>query len=570
MHDKPNLLARFLLPALFLLAGRAGATIPDLVGMGPDNIGMAGAVTALAADPYAAYYNPAGIAQTRHVVLEMGYILGQANLQGFTDIVYDTDGDGLVQDMDGYPDYGDVGADYRVGDSGTAALFYGAGLQLGAIFPIWRHVSLGLAAHLPSASLMRMELENPYIPYYVMFRNRNNRFSASPALAIQPVRGVYLGIGAQLRTRMVTRLRISSYTDIETFSSTTGEGEPEVVGTIQANVDEMVMSLEPDLAPNFGFLLDLGALFEPDDPLHDAFGHVALGVAWRGPWLVSTNVDATILANGHVTFDDQDLLLSSLLEEPMEVELRDMTSFYDPPQLALGIKLGYSGLVLAGDLTWVRWSSFTETVAPYSETTIESLAGTSVTIQSGYEYPDPDFRDTWTLRVGGVFSYKPWPAARHLGNTELFLRAGYAFVPSPVPDQTGLTNYMDSDRTVLAGGLGIQAGRIKGFSRGPVRLDIGGQYHVLETRTVQKDPGLVADQDGDGILDYPQGYPLSGEITSAGELWAVSVGIQMSFDDPKPWPRSMRRFFQGRTHRNVPSDGAGRQPTPPPATENEK
>ena len=530
-----------LLPLLLglLLPSPARATVQDQFGQGPEHIAMAGAVTALAGDTSAAYYNPAGIAQTRHVALSLGYILGQANLMGWDGIVYDTDGDGLVQDADGYVDYGSVGADYRVDDLGKQAPFYTAGLQFGAAFPLYRHITLGIAGYLPSQSLMRIELENPAIPYYVMYRNRNNRFAISPALAFQPWHGVRLGLGVQAMTRIVARMRLSSVVDVDAFTTDTGDGD-QVSATVQANVDEMVMSMQPLMAPNFGLQFDMGAFVDPSDPRWDTLRRFAFGVAWRGEWMANTNVDATVTANGSIRFDDDELLLSTLLEEPIHVQITDMVGFYNPAELSIGMRQGYGLVDLTGDLTWVQWSKFTDTVAPYMGFSVDSLAGTTVDIEVGEDLPEPGFKDTWTLRVGGQFHTPNWRFSQDLRDFKFFVRGGYAYIPSPVPDQTGLTNYMDSDRSVFAGGIGLE-GRYLKFAKGPLRLDIGGQYHKMSTRTVQKDPSLLTDSTGDGIVDYPQGYPLTGEITCGGNLWVLAAALEMSFMDPKKWPGEKKK-----------------------------
>jgi len=75
-----------------------------------------------------------------------------------------------------------------------------------------------------------------------------------------------------------------------------------------------------------------------------------------------------------------------------------------------------------------------------------------------------------------------------------------------------------------------------------VVFDIGGQYHSLVERTVQKDASLVTDVDGDGALDFTRGYPLAGEVTSAGSLWVVSAGVEMTFGaNPEARARKGRR-----------------------------
>ena len=110
-------------PLLLALAQTAWATVPDTYGQGSANLGLGSAATALANDPHAAYYNPAGLAQLKRPTLTMGGIVGDDRLQGFNNIVYDTDADGQLQDADGYPNSGAVGADYSVRGPDDVSLY---------------------------------------------------------------------------------------------------------------------------------------------------------------------------------------------------------------------------------------------------------------------------------------------------------------------------------------------------------------------------------------------------------------------------------------------------------------
>ncbi|MCB9745223.1 MAG: hypothetical protein H6740_21760 [Alphaproteobacteria bacterium] len=533
------------LPAAF-------ATVPDVFGHGPANIGIAGAATARADDPFAAYYNPAGLGQISFPTLSMGAIRGQASLQPFEGIVYDTNADGQLVDEFGAPDYGDVGTDYRIWDPENPNPYFTDGNMVAAAFPIlnqWLRdqdsqilknlrVTLGLAAYLPTQTTLRMQMQDPYVPYYVMFRNRNDMFTVHPSVGVHLFRGLYVGAGAQVMTDISARLRLSSYTVAESFPNEQGDDEISVV--VSSSVEDMQLNVAPRSAPTFGFLFHPAELLGIDHesgPLGHLVEHSAFGLSYRGPWYSGTSADVLVYANGEVTFDDQTLLLSAMLDEPVGIELRDMVSLYNPPMLTLGFKTGYgfgplerNGVDISLDLVRTEWSKFTETVSPYQEMKIDALTGASVSVLVGTDYGDPNFQDTWTPKVGVTWA-RCWTRCegadmeKGLGMGTV-LRGGYSFVPTPVPDQTGYTNYMDSDRHVFAGGLGVE---LLNRGVGPITIDVGGQYHSLTQRTVKKDASLVSDVDGDGALDFTRGYPLAGEITSAGSLWVVSAGVELVF-----------------------------------------
>lgn len=339
------------------------------------------------------------------------------------------------------------------------------------------------------------------------------------------------------------RVRLTDNTTIQAFSSTDTENASVNV-TSNAHIDELTATVVPRTGLNAGALLELGAFAPLGDRRYDWLDKFAIGVAWRGAWYASTDADLMVAANGTATFDDETLLDSPLLAEPVEASLENLVSFYNPAQLSIGLKAGYKSLSLSGDATHVSWSDFSEMVSPYTVLTIDSLAGTEVNVQTGDEYPDPAFHDTWNLRGGVEYTTPNIHLPDIMKNARLHVRGGYAWIPTPVPDQTGLTNYMDSNRSVYAAGLGFEVDRIRGFSRGPLRLDVGGQYHALTTRTVEKDTSLLADTDGDGLINYPRGWALPADgqtstVTSAGSLWVMAAGITLQFGEEvsRPhWP----------------------------------
>ncbi len=91
---------------------------------------------------------------------------------------------------------------------------------------------------------------------------------------------------------------------------------------------------------------------------------------------------------------------------------------YTPETLAIGAQQRLGPASLAVEAVWSRWSAYIDTQG---------------------EKPR-DWLDTISVRVGGDYA-----AAE--GRT---LRAGLQWEPSPVPPQTGRSNYVDNDRAVLA------------------------------------------------------------------------------------------------------------------------
>ncbi len=516
-----------------LLVLTALATTPDMYGMGARNVGRAGASTALADDAWSTFYNPAGVARLRHISLEASYIVGQHRLQSFERIVYDRDGDGRTTDEDGFAEIGPVGTDYRARLSGANRPLDTDGIMLGIGYPLGWRFGFGIGVYLPREGLLRLEPENPSIPYYVMYQNRNNRFTLSPAFAFQIVDGLSIGLGAQVGAKAKLYASANVTADIDAFSSESEEGT-DLDANIALDIRAVDIAAVPTVQPVVGLQLNFGAFAPNDAGLKGLLERFGIGATYRGVWRVDTVAQVVAGVNGTVRFDDDTLLLSTLLEEPLDLTIEDLTAFYNPPTVSLGVTGGYDIFQFSLDAVWTKWSGFRPLAVPAGGLGIDALAGVSIQVDLGTDLPPPSFHDTWTLRTGFDLALPLMPSKpmKAVGSLEVGVHGGYAFVPSPVPEQTGLSNYMDADRHVAALGLGLQLGKLNGVSKGPIRFDLAGQYHQLVRTTSVKVDGLVSDTDGDGRLDYPSGYALDGELTAAGHSWVVMGTISLLLADP--------------------------------------
>lgn len=114
------------------------------------------------------------------------------------------------------------------------------------------------------------------------------------------------------------------------------------------------------------------------------------------------------------------------------------------------------------------------------------------------EQPQDRWNNTVSIAVGGGFLWRERHVTLDLG-----------YVPSPVPDQTGRTNYVDNSRLVASTGI---EGVVKFFGR---ELEAGvtlfGSYFL--PREVTKDPNAahpVLDEYPDGAKDPLTNQPLPG------------------------------------------------------------
>jgi long-chain fatty acid transport protein len=211
----------------------------------------------------------------------------------------------------------------------------------------------------------------------------------------------------------------------------------------------------------------LGARYAPIPVL-------AFGLAWRGAQVVDAEGPNDVRA-GAIRVD----------------AVIDFHEVFAPMELAFGVwGAPVPELALSGDVVWSEWSTFR---------TIHDRV------------PSPAFDDVVSVRLGAEVRPAPhWT-----------LRAGWAFEPTPVPEQRGVSNYVDSDRHVLGIGAGIDLERL-GSAR--VRIDVHARFHVLARRSHTKDTALLPDAHDDipGLQIDNRGYP---GFESGGSFGQIGITV---------------------------------------------
>jgi hypothetical protein len=110
-------------------------------------------------------------------------------------------------------------------------------------------------------------------------------------------------------------------------------------------------------------------------------------------------------------------------------------------------------------------------------------------------HPLDTWKNTLSYAVGGGLLWRD----RHV-------TADFGYLPSPVPDQTGRTNYVDNAK--LVGSLGLE-GPVKFLGRDlEAGVTLFGSYFL--PREVTKDPSAVLDEFPDDAVDLRTGLPAAG------------------------------------------------------------
>lgn len=240
---------------------------------------------------------------------------------------------------------------------------------------------------------------------------------------------------------------------------------------------DMNLSVEQDsrLALMAGLNLDLGAGFSAGLSLRDEHAYTMRGV----------NI---IQLHG---LEGKD---SYVMEQPM-----DLTLHFSPRTYSAGLAYEGESLLLALDGSYLAWSNYKNSAG--------ERAG---------------FSDSLDLGAGAEVTFG-----------QVKTRLGARYTPSPVPEQTGRSNYADNDRVALASGVG---GTLDVFGN-DIGVDLHMQVLLLPSRTHRKemsdtyesceaDTLALCDEDG-SIPGLQTGNPGFPGFTSGGFI--VTGGVTLSW-----------------------------------------
>jgi len=288
-----------------------------------------------------------------------------------------------------------------------------------------------------------------------------------PTLGIKISQGIAIGGGAQL------------------FDNTSGELNATIDpnGTIQATVGQELLT---SFAATFGILLRPGAYWSSLDGL-------GIGLVFRDRFFTSYNIPVNTY-------------ISSV---PLTVSFKAV-SLYTPRQWIFGLSYKHQRWLWGADLSFNQWSDFPD---PNLDITVDlKIPILPVNLNDSQSYP-PNFHDTFTARAGVEY------LAVDAYDFDFFIRTGYSFDPSPVPPQTGETNYLDTDRHIGGLSLGWQWDGVNDYRfEVPILFDLGLQAQYLVERTVYKN---------NDVDPSNPGYPHLG---FDGWLYAVAATVSTKFD----------------------------------------
>ncbi|MBK9263707.1 MAG: hypothetical protein IPM54_28375 [Polyangiaceae bacterium] len=424
------------------------ASAPGTYGFGSRASALGGAVAADAPDPSACFYNPASLMGAPGLGLSVGYMYADNRLR-----INGKDND--VVDVHG--------------------------LTAGIVAP--GHIgklpfAFGIATYLPDDGLSRIRALRQETPRWELYNDRPTILFLTVQVAIRPL--PWLEIGGGLAFLAATRGRFGI------------RGEANVLRPHESQLEhEVDADLTSIRYPIAGVRFKLGSL-----------GY--LGVAYRG----QTKLDLALEANlaGVVDFAGVDVPLTYALAT------RTIDAF-QPQQVIAGFSFQMIKRLRANfDLGWVDWSAYE---SPTAKTTahLEAELPPGVNIElpedpKPIDVVPPAFQDRFVPRLGVEYMLGFGSERKVSGRdepakaVEVPLRVGYAYEASPVPPQTGRTNFVDADRHTFSVGTGVVLNAPFSVMQGALRVDAHAAISVLPERVTYKASAadFVGDYRADGLM----------------------------------------------------------------------
>ena len=482
----------------FALSAAAQAGSVDVYGFGAESIGRGVGGVAVPDGAKTVFRNPALLQSLEWAEASIGYGVYRGAFPKSPPVHWDTNRDGYVDQFDG-------------------------GLQLPAEAPrsdgvsvtigrnIGSKVGIALNAFFPTDQILRLRTTEPDLPSWVMYGNRTQRVELGLGLGAEIYKGLSLGVGTELIAK--ARYRIYGTLDIAVGGAEDGDETPEdLIDHVRVDVHEMTLDLVPRFIPVAGFHWDVGELLPPLKGLD-------LGVAWRGSSGIPVDADIDLQLNGALQ-DLGDLEpMNIALVMPVELSIYD---HYVPERWSFGAAYQAEDWPLFYvDVHHTQWSKMRVNVAHVTESAIRSqiFQVEEDLIDDANQYSS-SFRDTMSVHTGTEIGLPRIETNGKAGVISPVVRLGFAYTPSPLESQSDGTSFLDADRLLFSGGLGLEHRDPWGLVPGPVAWDFFYTRHQLasgELRPVAE-PVLTA------------GAPVNGEaIPIGGYLWSMGMQFSVSF-----------------------------------------
>lgn len=350
----------------------------------------------------------------------------------------------------------------------TPALVFGFGIPLPLGGVMEDRISMGMGFVLPTTSILIADTKAPGDLTYVLLENRAQTVSIMGGLAVRIIDQLSIGWS------LLALAELDGAIDVE----------PNESGQLGSQARDQLVT---DYSNVVGLTVR---------PLPERLG---IGVVWRQASEANYALPISVELGDEFRLPVPVLDISGVAQyDPAQVS----ASVWGRPLEWLHVELG---------LTHKWWSRFENPIV-------------YTAVPEGFPpQPEPGFSNTtvWRAGVEGWFEHGDW---------SLRPRLGFAYEPSPAPEQTGLHNYLDSDRTIPSLGFGLR--------RGVLTVDAAWQMHLLANRSHEK-PGCVEVEEGVWDLPLEEGMEVSPAypgvnpgcpgVSHGGSIQVVNLQLGVAF-----------------------------------------
>ena len=480
-----------------MFAGQAVASPVEFYGFAARKMGRAGGGVALAEGPESIVVNPAALPGQRYAEVSIGFVSVQSEFTDFPELYWDTNRDGLVDDLDEPLDAGPAYDPVQ-------------GFMIGVTRPIGDTFSFGLGLFMPLQRIIRLQTLEPQIPSYFLYENRAQRYELAIGAGWRPKWGISIGAGVQMIPR--AQYSLDATLDVTVSGATAEDDEAGDIVGIGVDVHGMTLDLVPGFAPILAVHWDAGKALP-------ALNGLEVGASWRGDagLPVDVEIDLQINARTDEIGDLEDIVLPMYMSVGIGV-----FDHYTPSQLNLGAAYTLADtLTITSDIKRTAWDQMVPSIA---EVTHLSVQGAALEVdESATTDGNPyaiTLQPTWSPRVGAELVFPRFVLWPRWGEWAIAVRGGVGFEPTPLVSQSADTALLDSDRTLFAVGTGFEHDDPFRSHDNPrrVRLDAFFQYHVLAQGTLER-PVPDAPTAGYSIDQSP--IPIGGHLLAAGVQWGL-------------------------------------------------
>ncbi len=484
------------LSALTAMLTAAHAGPIDAYGFGGAAIGRGQGGLAVADGGMTVFRNPALLQELEWAEAAYGYGLNRSSFPAPPPLHWDTNRDGQLNEADN-PLL--LKADRPRADGSTISMARNVGDRMG----------VALNAFMPTDQFLRLRTTEPALPAWVMHGNRTQRLELAVGFGFELMDGFSIGAASEMVGK--AKYRINGTIDIAAGAATDAEAEAEdLIEYVRVDVHEMTLDLVPRFVPMVGLYWDLG-------PTANGLNGARVAATWRGSSGVPVEADIDLQINGRLAEVGDLESVNLALVIPVELSIFD---HFVPERWSVGAAYQPNNFVqVYADIHRTRWAAMRVNVAHLSEAAIRSqmFQVDEDRLDDANEYT-VEFRDTTSVHSGVEIGLPTWHSGPNQGPVEMTVRAGGAYIPSPLASQGSSTAFLDSDRFLIAGGVGFVHRDALDLVPGPIAWD----GYVSQQRLAEG--SLVPDG------EVRPGAPIDGRpIPVGGRMWSAGVQCSVSF-----------------------------------------